>query len=181
MTSEEFKAACLIWEDTQKVIGAAKVQRWDVVKWTVGLNVAIATAAVFSKAAGLAFLFSIVVAAIGLMLVAHYFWRLTNARSDAEYVVGYLQGQQVNVAAMTRPPGQGAPSGESLWYDWQELLAFPRRPGHRGLHHVHSAADDSRRVAPSGRRVPRHRGPSTQDRTGHGAASATRHFKYSCG
>jgi hypothetical protein len=45
MTEHELNMACSILEDTRKLIAAGKVQRWDVVKWAVSVNIGLATVA----------------------------------------------------------------------------------------------------------------------------------------
>ena len=65
-------------DDYRAVIAAGKVQRWDVVKWVVLINLGFATASVTPLQrpglfAGLAY----VVAVIGIALVIHYNTRMT--------------------------------------------------------------------------------------------------------
>ena len=79
MTPEDFKIACLYLEGSQRVVAAGKVQRWEVVKWAVTANFALATASVALRTGGLFFLFSVLVAMAGGALVYHYNRRMTGA------------------------------------------------------------------------------------------------------
>jgi hypothetical protein len=49
MNDREFHVACAILDDIRKLIAAGKSQRWDVIKWVVALNAALATASVALK------------------------------------------------------------------------------------------------------------------------------------
>ena len=46
MQDQDFAIASLLLQDQQRLIAAGKVQRWDVVKWTTAVNLALATASV---------------------------------------------------------------------------------------------------------------------------------------
>jgi hypothetical protein len=46
MTQEDFKFASAMLDNRQGMIAAGKLQRWDVVKWTVTVNVALAAAGI---------------------------------------------------------------------------------------------------------------------------------------
>jgi hypothetical protein len=43
---QDFHIASLLLQDQQRLIAAGKVQRWDVVKWTIAVNLALGTASV---------------------------------------------------------------------------------------------------------------------------------------
>lgn len=121
MTEHEFNIACSLLHDARKLIAAGKLQRWDVVKWTVGINIGLATvAAAFPKAAWHILVFACIVAAIGLGLVLHYFFRLTNARKDADATEAYLIRNGIDIASMRRPVTRKV----NIGYDWPELIAF---------------------------------------------------------
>jgi hypothetical protein len=38
MQDQDFQIASLLLQDQQRLIAAGKVQRWDVVKWTIAVN-----------------------------------------------------------------------------------------------------------------------------------------------
>jgi hypothetical protein len=46
MNEHEFHVACAILDDQRKLIAAGKSQRWDVIKWALMINVALATASI---------------------------------------------------------------------------------------------------------------------------------------
>jgi len=121
MTEHEFNVACSLLEDYRRLIAAGKLQRWDVVKWTVGINIGLATvAAAVSTAAGHILVFAIIVAVIGLLLVLHYFSRMTNARRDAGKAEDYLIQNGIDLPSMRMAPGRKV----TIFYDWQELAPF---------------------------------------------------------
>src|SRR5215831_12939814 len=91
---EELKVIYSALDDQRRLIAAGKVQRWDVVKWGVTINVALAaaTAAIPFEGAfdllGSAVPFSlipfglaVVVALVSRRLVLHYNRRTTGARN----------------------------------------------------------------------------------------------------
>jgi hypothetical protein len=103
--------ACLT--ETRALIAAGKLQRWDVVKWAVTVNLALATAAIALKGSELLFfLFSLFVAVVGLGLVIHYNSRMTKSREFA----GKLEGELGSLKD-PEPP-------KTATYDCQELVAF---------------------------------------------------------
>jgi hypothetical protein len=121
MTEHEFNVACFILEDARKLIAAGKLQRWDVVKWTVSVNIGLATvAAALPKVAGHIAIFALIVAVIGLLLVLHYFSRLSNARRDADKTEAYLMRNGIDITSMKRPPAGKA----NIFYDREELVPF---------------------------------------------------------
>jgi hypothetical protein len=68
MTPDDFKIACVNLEDCNRLVAAGKIQRWDVVKWAVTTNLALATVSVALREAHVGFLFcifSVLVAAAG--------------------------------------------------------------------------------------------------------------------
>ena len=82
MTNQEFQIACAILDDTRKLIAMSKSQRWDVIKWAVALNIALATASIAVKQTGhpagwLLFALACLVAFVGLLLVLDYNCRMT--------------------------------------------------------------------------------------------------------
>lgn len=102
MTDKEFAAACLLLQDQQRLVAAGKLQRWDVVKWTVGANLALATAsASIGRGLGaIIFVFTILVAAAGWGLVYHYNRRITGARRDSDRVTAYLKEAGVDLSTI---------------------------------------------------------------------------------
>ncbi len=123
-------------DDQRRLIAAGKVQRWDVVKWGVTVNVALATAAaliqfkgVFSLC-GLAvpfslipFLLALAVAFVSLVLVLYYNKGTTDARNDATHLVNQMKDKGIDYARIV---GKDLAShySKGFFYDWPELLLF---------------------------------------------------------
>ena len=83
MQDQDFAIASLLLQDQQRLIAAGKVQRWDVVKWTTAVNLALATASVgigTSVAGIIIVVFTILVALGGrgsrLSLPQANYWRV---------------------------------------------------------------------------------------------------------
>ena len=75
MQDQDFAIASLLLQDQQRLIAAGNVQRWDVVKWTIAVNLALATASVSIGTAGAGIIivvFAVLVALGGWLLVHHY-------------------------------------------------------------------------------------------------------------
>ncbi|SRR6266480_2407886 len=94
MSPDEFKVASASLDDNRKIIAQGKVQRWEVLKWAVALNIGLATAAVAidRKPAALMILWATTfVAVIATLLIFYYTMRMTGARNDSVHVYKYLQ------------------------------------------------------------------------------------------
>jgi hypothetical protein len=78
MTDSEQSFVLFLWEDNCKLVAAGKMQRWDVVKWVVSVNLALASASAISGKSQLAFCaLAVIVAVLGAILVSHYNLRMT--------------------------------------------------------------------------------------------------------
>src|SRR5215470_19979949 len=97
---EELKVIYSALDDQRRLIAAGKVQRWDVVKWGVTVNVALGVAAAaipFKGAFDLCgldvpfsftpFLLAMAVFLVSLVLMLYYNRRLTGARKTATHLV----------------------------------------------------------------------------------------------
>jgi len=82
---EELKVIYSALDDCRRLIAAGKVQRWDVVKWGVTVNVALATAAAAIQFKGafslIPFVLAGLAAFVSWVLVLHYNRRITGAAS----------------------------------------------------------------------------------------------------
>ena len=97
---EELKVIYSALDDCRRLIAAGKVQRWDVVKWGLTVNVALATAAAAIPFEG-AFIFipfglAVLVAVTSWLLVLHYNRRATGARDTAKHLVEQMNGKGIN-------------------------------------------------------------------------------------
>ena len=80
-----------------------KLLRWDVVKWAVTVNIALAAAAAAFKqtsAGSQLVCLAEIVAGVGWLLMLYYNWRLTKTREDAEKTAKYLTSQGVDFAVI---------------------------------------------------------------------------------
>ena len=133
----EFQVTTSALDDCRRLIAAGKVQRWDVVKWGVTVNTALATFAASAHSIA-PFLFALAVALAGQLLVWHYNKRMTGARNTATTLTNRLREFDIGYNNIT---GAKAPETNRFWdylsrfkpagvysagegYDWQELLIF---------------------------------------------------------
>jgi hypothetical protein len=123
LNPQEFQVCCAILDDHRKLIAAGKVQRWDVLKWAVTVNVALATASIALKSAstsvGIVCLAALVAFVAGL-LILHYNNRLKNARNDSIAPERYLMSSGVDFVAIAGKE----PKKVGFWYDRAELVLF---------------------------------------------------------
>jgi hypothetical protein len=124
MTPDDFHFACTMFDNRQRLIAAGKLQRWDVVKWTITINVALAAAAIAFKdepRAGSRFFYcAVCIAIIGWVLMMSYNLRLTRTREQSLVTEEYLDNNGIGYEAIAGEK----PTRAKWWYDWQELLIF---------------------------------------------------------
>jgi hypothetical protein len=115
-----FQVCCAILDDHRKLIAAGKVQRWEVLKWAMTVNLVLATASITlgtaSTRGGILGL-SILVAVVGALVILYYNDRMTNARNDSVRVEEYLVRNGVDIAAITGKK----PERVGFWYDLEDL------------------------------------------------------------
>ena len=133
---EELKIIYSALDDCRRLIAAGKVQRWDVVKWGVTVNVALATAAAAIKFKGafnlfglavpfslIPFLLAVLVAFTSWLLVLHYNRRATGARTTATHLVCQMKRKGIDYDSIlgTNVASEYSKGSE---YDSQELNLF---------------------------------------------------------
>jgi hypothetical protein len=136
----EFQVITSALDDCRRLIAAGKVQRWDVVKWGVAVNTALATVIAVLRQRSIApFLFALAVAVASFLLVWHYNKRMTGARETSKtladrlkksFDIDYFNITQAKPAETNRfwdylsclKPTSVYSAGEG--YDWQEMLIF---------------------------------------------------------
>jgi hypothetical protein len=126
MQDRDFAIASLLFQDQQRLIAAGKVQRWDVVKWTVAVNLALATASVGIGTAGAGIIivvFTVLVALGGWVLVRHYNRQVTGARRDADKIVAYFRDDGIDLSKII-PVAQDRADRPPEMYDAEELYMF---------------------------------------------------------
>ena len=133
---EELKVIYSALDDCRRLIAAGKVQRWDVVKWGVTVNVALATATAAIPFEGafdllgsavpfslIPFGLAVVVALVSWRLVLHYNRRTTGARNDATRLVCQMKKKGIDYDSII---GTSVASeySKGFEYDKQELNLF---------------------------------------------------------
>jgi hypothetical protein len=127
MSPDDLNFACTVYAKRQEKIEAHKLQKWDVVKWAVTINVALASAAVLfnqgsqaNAGKGLTVLAGIV-AVLGMSLILYYNKGLTTARNESINVERFLADNGIKFEAIT---GTKHPTRVNWLYDWEELVVF---------------------------------------------------------
>lgn len=124
MNEHDFQCASAMLDDQRKLIAAGKLQRWDVVKWAVTVNIALAAASIGfqdSASAGMQlFVLAAIVAVIGLGMMLYYNLRLTRTRNGSVITEKYLTNNGIEFSIISGH----APKCVDWLYDWQELIAF---------------------------------------------------------
>jgi hypothetical protein len=127
---KEFQVIVSALDDCRRLIAAGKVQRWEVVKWGVAVNVALAAAAAAPALGHNLSLFwlAVAVAIASLLLVGHYNKRISGARETATTLIDRLKWFGIDYDAIARAkrtktnPTISHTAGE--YYDWRELFIF---------------------------------------------------------
>jgi hypothetical protein len=113
-------------ENCRRYIAAYKTQRWDVVKWGVSVNLALAVAAATPALAEIRIYLLVLscgVAAASWLLVLHYNRRVTGIRNQAVTIIGWMKERGVDYDSIISQNTKDAYSrGEG--YDFQELILF---------------------------------------------------------
>jgi hypothetical protein len=133
---EELKVIYSALDDCRRLIAAGKVQRWDVVKWGVAVNVGLATAAaaipfegafnLFGLAAPFSlipFLLAVLVAFTSWLLVLHYNRRATGARITATHLVDQMKRKGIDYDSIVGT-NVALDYSRGSEYDSQELNLF---------------------------------------------------------
>jgi hypothetical protein len=120
---DEIRFALGVLDDHRRLIAAGKTHRWDIVKWAVTVNIALAGASVTLKqqdgnAKGLFCLLAFVVVILSVSLMWEITRRMTETRNASLVPVKYLIKQNVDVVLVT---GEEPPQKYELNYDMQEL------------------------------------------------------------
>jgi hypothetical protein len=123
----KFQVIVSALDDCRRLIAAGKVQRWEVVKWGVAVNVALATAAAAVQLEQnvrlVLFVLAVAVSIASLSLVKHYNKRMTGARKTSTTIVNRLKPFHIDYDAILKTDVVSAYSvGEN--YDCQELITF---------------------------------------------------------
>jgi len=123
---DEIRFALGVIDDHRRLIAAGKTHRWDVVKWAVTVNMALAGASVALRqqdgnAKVLFFWLAFGVVILSVLLMWEITRRMTAARNDSLVPVKFLIEQGVDVVRVT---GNSPPQRYELSYDKQELRIY---------------------------------------------------------
>jgi cell division protein FtsW (lipid II flippase) len=81
-------------DDARRLIEGGKGRRWEVFKWTVALNILLATAALTQPKPQTVpyalFIVALIASLMGIFLISHYDRRMTKARDSARNLVEWL-------------------------------------------------------------------------------------------
>jgi FtsH-binding integral membrane protein len=125
MTSAEIETVLRLHEDTTNLIAAGKVARWEVVKWVVTANVALATASAAANFDSTSrfwiFVFAALLAFFGGVLLSHYNSRMAQARERLGHLNKYIRERVFDINALGGPEWDRTKDER---YDWQELWIF---------------------------------------------------------
>jgi hypothetical protein len=119
----EARFALGVLDDQRRLIAAGKTHRWDIVKWAVTVNVALAATSGTLKqqgknATGLFCLLALGVAIVSVCLMLEITRRMTATRNESRAPEKFLSAQGINVVRVTGKE----PSEEYTWtYDKREL------------------------------------------------------------
>ena len=125
LNERDFQYACGVVDDDRSLIAAGKTQRWEVLKWAVTANVAIAALlSAHGGARGALVFLAFFIAAIGIALIEHYNSRMTAARNEADGILSLFNRSGINLD-LIQPSWRDYQNHSDLkYYDWQELYAF---------------------------------------------------------
>lgn len=111
-----------VLDDYRKLIAALKLQRWDATKWTVTVNIALATVAVTLRdAKWIAAFMAVFVSVLGSVLVYHYNERATKVRKTIKLATDYLCDYFCDYRTAL---GINLGGEKSRNYDREELMVF---------------------------------------------------------
>lgn len=122
---EEIRFALGAIDDHRRLIAAGKAHRWDIVKWTVTINVALAAASIALKqqhgAEWLFCLLALAVVVLSLFLMWEVTRRMTATRNASLAPEKYLIEHGIDVFAITK---EELPKRYPLNYDKEELRIY---------------------------------------------------------
>jgi hypothetical protein len=127
--NDEKQAAFQAWSLCAQLIAAGKVQRWEVLKWSISIDIAVVTANQFLKGDFGCFapLLAMMTSIVGVVLLNHYNRRITGARRLAAQAQNRLTDLGLNISALQEKisPRGGPPKPTSSFvYDVEELLLY---------------------------------------------------------
>jgi energy-converting hydrogenase Eha subunit E len=128
MDANEFSVVSSAMDDCRRLIAAGKIQRWDVVKWGVSANLALAALSVSltPQTFGRSFALFILAAAASIaawFLMRYYNQRMTRARGDAIHLSRVFKKGGIKFDELVGHDSEEAYSAGTA-YDREELTTF---------------------------------------------------------
>jgi hypothetical protein len=117
---DEIRFALSVLDDHRRIIAAGKTHRWDIVKWAVTVNIALAGASVTQQgrnAKELFFWLALGLFVLSVCLMWEITRRMTAARNDSLAPAKYLSEHGIDVVRVT---GKASPQTYEMNYDKQE-------------------------------------------------------------
>jgi hypothetical protein len=122
LSKEQLDVVLRVFDDIRSLIAAAKVQRWEVLKWAATINIALAAAAAgFKRSPAAFFVFAVIIAAFGIGLIFYYNLRLTRTRARLPIVHKFLRD---NVIDLKETAGLEYGMVKNADYDKEEMYLF---------------------------------------------------------
>jgi hypothetical protein len=124
----EFAVLASALDDNRRLIAAGKVQRWDVVKWGVTVNLALAALSASLPTSLLRsfalFVLAGLASAAAAYLVQYYNRRMTEARKNAVHLAEMLTKKGIQFDQLVGGPGFAKAYAAGEKYDYQEFIMF---------------------------------------------------------
>jgi hypothetical protein len=128
MDTIEFAVLASTLDDNRRLIAAGKVQRWDVVKWGVTVNLALAALSAslpLSLVRSFAlFLLAVLASLAAGYLVQYYNRRMTEARKGAVHLAEILTKKGIQFDQLVGGPGFAKAYAAGENYDKEEMNMF---------------------------------------------------------
>lgn len=123
LTESEQRIILTVWEDHCRLIAALKLQRWDITKWTVTINIGLAGAAAAIQSVEKVWfiLFAITVFSIGIYLLYYYNDRITRVRKHTSDISELIKESIYDYEAGV---GETIDFHKGKDYDYLEISAF---------------------------------------------------------
>ncbi len=125
LAPEQLDIVLRIFDDRRALIAAGKVQRWEVAKWVLTVNFALAAAAAspsLHSSGFFLFLLAVAISAMGFILLRHYNLRMTKVRASLRTIHQNLQKELPNINEIVGD--SFADKEKTIDYDKQEMTIF---------------------------------------------------------
>jgi hypothetical protein len=124
MEPQKFQLINETLQDKRRLIAAGKIQRWEVVKWAVTLNVGLATASLVTAARPAMFFLCLAVSVVSIGLIYYYNSGMTDTRRVAINLKKVLSDEVVDTDALSTEEPYPANPADLKNYDQVECTLF---------------------------------------------------------